>query len=1208
MTVLVGVAGALMLYAAFPARTLEYHLLHERRTDPVLGLLLRAIARTEPSSEQLRLRLVRRHIVEGQLELAEAALRTLLGSSDRALRVEALRLQFEVLERKLVALPATSDVRQPLLAELRALTAAMRSERIKVPSFAEALRYAPSVSGASSVAQTSLAVAQESDDAVQLAEAARLLLGEGKHLLAAAAYTEAMTRSKTRTDRRRYLLEALKTLQAASRFDEAFALAENEGKAHLVDIRIVEFLVRLARAANRPELAEKYARIMLRLSQAPTRPLLERIVGLIVADAMAAEDESLEVNLPFDEERYFLAFEAFLGNRNVRAARLLAAEAVRRVPKDPKWRKRYAQVSEWDGQPRVALEQWLALAEQSDADEAWDAVRRLAPALYDHESYLKVLLRQLKAKPSDFKRVGAVVELYEQLGRPEAGIELLRDYVARTPSREALVRLAQLAERMGRDRLALETLEAVVARFGIDVETALKQAIIAYTLSDAKAAWEYLLRAQGVATPEDLEFWRTFGSLAQLVARFEEAIAGYRILAERTQADDKDFAALINVLQGRHPAEAARMAELGYERFGRRDWLIAALQTHSDKRDWTAFQRAMLRVRAADLAYFEESVAFLLLRAAYFQATGADNLALRDFTRALELSPNDRNVRQALLWMLIGARRLDLLKPFLARWSEAAEQTRELWAPFAAAHVLLQDPRRALRYYRKLVGRDDSDYLLLLAYASALEQASEPDRAWQVRRHVWTKLRDPEVIARERDPSRANELKRGFARLAINFAPGDGAARLIGDLLRVEDGAKRDPAVKELALAWLLAVDATDAAYAWYLRQYAKDLASSRDRPYWAMLSIALARDDRAAIEKLLDQQADLLPLLDRAEAAERVGRIPATQSLAWEMLKRFPANDSAHERYTGLAMQATDRARLETRRLAFGAFRFNEQSARFAHQVDGRIRLGLDIAHRSPRGTDPTVLVYVPSRDNQIEGSVRLATKHGAYGFRLSRRHAFAAVTGFRVDWAQQSERWGLRASAGRNQPALETTPLRIAGMKDSVDAALTYRITRHNHVNAAVQLDRFYSQNRIKLGTGSVGTLDFSHYFRLEYPNLAVRAFVARNRFSTTGAVDESLAGLAPDRDPLPPEFLVPRSYSLRGIGIGFGEGLREEYTRAVRPFADLSFTRNSLLGTGRGLRLGLAGSVFGRDHLALYLSHSRGTRGTNDVFREVGLAYWW
>ncbi len=98
------------------------------------------------------------------------------------------------------------------------------------------------------------------------------------------------------------------------------------------------------------------------------------------------------------------------------------------------------------------------------------------------------------------------------------------------------------------------------------------------------------------------------------------------------------------------------------------------------------------------------------------------------------------------------------------------------------------------------------------------------------------------------------------------------------------------------------------------------------------------------------------------------------------------------------------------------------------------------------------------------------------------------------------------------------------------------------------------------------------------------------------------------------LPPEVepiaaaVMPQSFTLHGLSVGFGDALREDYSRAVRPFADAGLSHNSLVGRGYNFRIGAAGSVLGGDHLSIYMNVSKGARASGDIVREIGVAYRW
>lgn len=69
-----------------------------------------------------------------------------------------------------------------------------------------------------------------------------------------------------------------------------------------------------------------------------------------------------------------------------------------------------------------------------------------------------------------------------------------------------------------------------------------------------------------------------------------------------------------------------------------------------------------------------------------------------------------------------------------------------------------------------------------------------------------------------------------------------------------------------------------------------------------------------------------------------------------------------------------------------------------------------------------------------------------------------------------------------------------------------------------------------------------------------------------------------------PLGQDFFLPESFSFYGLQVSTNMRYEQEYTRALLPFATASRTWHSVLGPGYELRLGMAGSVLGSDHLGL------------------------
>ena len=118
-------------------------------------------------------------------------------------------------------------------------------------------------------------------------------------------------------------------------------------------------------------------------------------------------------------------------------------------------------------------------------------------------------------------------------------------------------------------------------------------------------------------------------------------------------------------------------------------------------------------------------------------------------------------------------------------------------------------------------------------------------------------------------------------------------------------------------------------------------------------------------------------------------------------------------------------------------------------------------------------------------------------------------------------------------------------------------------------------------------------------------MRVFGSYTRYRRTGsALPGWTARLTPDGSQPDAAFFVPDSFALHGVGLSAGLAARDSYTRAWRPFLDLSLTHHSRLGAGYGATVGVAGRLLGSDLLLLQLGTSRS--GTGSDARALGLRY--
>ena len=963
--------------------------------------------------------------------------------------------------------------------------------------------------------------------------------------------------------------------------------------------------------------------------------------------------------LPFDEEAYTLGFDIFLGAGNLADAFRVAESAVQQNPRSAKWRHRLAQVSEWRGLPQIAIEQWLAHARLTGEEASWDAVLRLARGLTNDTALLAVLTHKVDRDPRRAELIEEIIALHERQGNPDAAIAFLAARTGGVERHRNLERLANLAARAGRDDLAFDTWKVLQRDFGPSMVYANHIATRLYLTGDLRGALAALEAVQDKAATGDTSYWQMVAELARLLAMDEKAIAGYRRLLESEKYSEADLLNLIAMLDAMRPEQAAYVAEFAFAKFRRADLALQVIYQYTRAGNQAAIARFLAMLPASTLTTLERDTRFLAARAAHHQAGGDSARALADFIAADVLEPRNAEFQAAILWLLIGQRDTVRLKSALIAWAPQAEREARLWGPFAAAHMALNRQAAALPWFRRQA-ENRGDYLWLMAFAECLDANSQRDLAWRIRRHVWVELRRPEVLAAI-PADQLGAMRDRLASVSQIFAAGDGAKALIEALLRADlkelrraalpaplpstgaelaavlsqlspaqgavpvpvalpegwfrrsgtspalrfPAADNDATVKELALAWALNNDAQELARAWLVTRYAATLA----RPLWGELSVALAASDRDTLTRLLEDLPDWLPMYDRVEAAVRIGRPRLAQTLAFEQLDHLQSDEELHLRFTNLALE--DPARVAAAMVGIRQSPLAIAQTRVEASADlmPRLKLGLTLTLNRQSTQDETVLVGVPQTDATAAAFLRYRTERGPLTLTLSHRMALREVVGARLSYdLALAPRLRLAGIAGINQLATETALLRVGAMKSGFDNNITWAVSNREYLRAGLAWNRFHSQSGADLGRSTVLNLEAGHRFRIEYPDLSLRWFGTRAILAATPTADSLMAGIVPADRLTGNDVYLPSSYTQWGLAAGWGMSLQERYTRALRPFFDFSVFHNSLTGRGRGVRLGLAGSVAGQDHAVLYFSQSTGTPGAPQGLREFGLTYQW
>ncbi|TAN73695.1 MAG: tetratricopeptide repeat protein, partial [Gallionella sp.] len=616
---------------------------------------------------------------------------------------------------------------------------------------------------------------------------------------------------------------------------------------------------------------------------------------------------------------------------------------------------------------------------------------------------------------------------------------------------------------------------------------------------------------------------------------------------------------------------------------------------------------------------------------------GLHREAMADYRLAAALTPGNADIQIALLWYLIDRHEAAALRESLARLLPLSRDNPAYWGVFAAAHHVLDRPVEAVAFYSRQLKHSGQDYLWLLNYADALERTGQAGMAWRVRQHTWRELRRGKTAMGK--PGSPQML--AAARLALQNAPGDPALALVREIVRQDrfplpqetplsnslplagertnvkrvkqaireaDARKGNfltPAISELILGWAVSNEQNSAAKAWLWQRYGRNLT----RPLWGEVGMALAENDTKKLERLIAEQADGLPIYNRNDAARATGQLRYAQSIASDGLTAGPNDDELHLRLSEDALPAASSIGFEFRTERFGPVKGISREMSFDLALTPTLRLTGRLSGARQASGDRDALAGVPATDRFTEIGFKWANSLGKTAGTFQRRSEFDDALGLRLSHAVALDRrLHLDLGAERHTAATESAALRVAGMKNQLDATLLYTFSKREYLRLQPRWARYYTQGGSYLGSGRMLDWEVGHLIRTEYPDWKIRLGGAHYRFDRDGASDAASAALAPDGLTPAVSFFLPDDADSRQLCTGFGEAYRYTYTRAVRPYADLCASHNNVSGGGYSGLLGIAASVFGHDHATVYLSQSRAGAGFSGLSRELVFRYYY
>ena len=902
----------------------------------------------------------------------------------------------------------------------------------------------------------------------------------------------------------------------------------------------------------------------------------------------------------FDDIRYRLGYDVYLANKNLAAAWQVADKAISAEPTSLFWLERYAQISEWVGKPSEALGAWLKLAKNTNDNNAWNAVGRLAESLLDDEALLQYQRRLLALNPNNEAAILKLVQIYERLGRPDDGLAFLAQLNKSNAKKTLLIAEAGLAERAGKDERAITALNRLIQHYPpVEESWLLRRAALFYQRGDIVQAWQSLTEVEKKMPTNRGDYWRTYAELSRLIDKKDTAERAYQHLTDEFLFSDADLMNYSTLQIDSDPLNAAFLNELSFRLYSQDNAAIGVLFLYQKAHHLDGATQFLASLTDKELAKLEKNALFLEQRAQLFWAQKNLVAAQADYEKALLLAPKLSRLLQGLVGVLSEAHKNTELKTLLFAADSTAKRTPALWPTWGSAWLYLQQPLRALPFQNAYLRYHPNDALAAFSFADSLQNLGAVDPANNIRANLF---QQQAALKSSETGDRLTELEHLFLSLSLDNMGSDASQQRLQQHLNSQAAQRPNSFSQALTLGWLLNHEFYDTSRQW-LHQHQRQLAA----PTWATLNLALQAQDQQTIHQLLNTQVAELPIYDRIEAATRVNRFSLAENLAFDTQEDYPLDDELHRRYSNLLSERGHWFDVSFSSGKLGALSRQQRQLTWTTPLTEHWRMALDLHQNTQKTKDVTVLGIPPKQSDALNVSFTHHLEQSDWTIAIHKADSLAAYTGWRV---AQRYKFDSQLAANwlwsQHQESTDSTGLLVSGMKNRLAASINWTPTGREYVNAELAMDNYLSQNGQALGDGTILTVDAGHRLFSEQPDHVLKMNISIGQFTANNSLDPALISLVPIGQTATTAFFIPKDYQQIALAWAFGQVDERQYQRAWRVFGEVGVSQSDSNGTGINGQLGVHGSVIGGDRLSVYLVRSQGAQQNGDVSQQLHLSY--
>lgn len=932
------------------------------------------------------------------------------------------------------------------------------------------------------------------------------------------------------------------------------------------------------------------------------------------------EDESEKSSsvqlIKYDPAIYELAYTTYLQTNSIKNAYALATAAVKQQPDSKIWRERLAQVAIWNNNSYTALKQYMYLVNHFNDKAAFVIGKKLAQTLHDDQDFITFLMIDIHRGNNTEQNWQDYVDTMLRLGDIQQMLVVLNKYRSKVSSSLYLLTQAKIEHLNSKPRAELKILNHYASTIKMTPEVAEQIAVIYLDQGKFQQAYDAMQLAEKNATSVDFQFWKALSTVAFLASKKDAEIYANRQLLKQKKPEIQTYTRLVEMTFDNEPELSYHYATAGKKVYPKSYPLnenrFALITRINHAQDFPKLYASTPSNIKAKLVYDNP---FWNAKANYWLLLKNNLMVIQTYLKGISYLPQDDYLKADFISMLIELGDRAHLKIALSLWQDSLLNKPNLWAIYAQGYANIYNSTLSklilTLFYDQFLNYQNNPYWLI-TFKDILENSFLPKQSAEVSRYAWPIF----LNTLRRQTTAPDQIQLiDYVKLSMLQAAGDPTAVALTIL---EKYVNNDVAL--LMMTWALSHHNFSLAQALFGFYHARGIKL----PPWVKLSIALHRNDRGAMRKILASKKTIVSSRDRIRAAQEIDAIPLAQSIAFEELKHNRKDRDLYDNfYTPLMLLTADSFTASQVYYQYGSVAGPREDVSFTHYFMPSISLTpynstwittrvIGPVNNSSSNTGPNrnfALASVPPRDERAGMKIKTIQRKGYLEFDLAYRNNLSQfMTAKATRTYKVFNNLNTTLSLGYQQPADDTVTLLVGAAQNNIVFEFNQSVLAGDSLLGKFQQKFFNTQTGQRLASGSQFTLNFEHKFNRTYPDWTIIPYGVicgyYNKTSQllTGPVLKLVpVGIKPNVN-----FFIPANFREVGITGSFGQSIIEDYTHTWRPFASVTISQNSVVGLGELVNFGLAGTVFGRDHLLLYYEWGSNTGQGIQTVNLLKLSY--